>query len=199
MSRTREHVLRLGPEDAGRALEHADFERAVLAPGPRYELVAGRLAVTPAPNRSHADVQDGVLYQLEEYARQQRTILKRVTASARVLTRALGAPTDVQPDVAAYREWPPGSSWDDVSPVLVVEVVSASDPDKDLVRNREIYLRVASIQEYWIVDPRPEQGPSLLALVRGAEGWQERPVAPGATYVTDLLPGFVLDLGANEP
>ncbi len=195
MSWTREQVLRLGPDDAGRALEHADFERAEFAPGHRYELVAGRLVVTPAPNRSHADVQDRVLDQLKAYALQHRTVLKRVMTSARVFTRALGASTDVEPDIAAYREWPPGSSWEDVSPVLVVEVVSGSDPDKDLVRNRGIYLRVASIQEYWVVDPRPEAGPALLALARRGDAWVERPVPPGGTYRTDLLPGFTLELG----
>ena len=45
-------------------------------------------------------------------------------------------------------------SWEDVSPILVAEVLYASDPYKDLVRNVELYLRVPSIREYWILDGR---------------------------------------------
>ena len=36
---------------------------------------------------------------------------------------------------------------------LVMEVVSASDPDRDLVAKRRDYAEAAS-PEYWIVDPR---------------------------------------------
>lgn len=35
MSETRERVLRPGPDDAGRLLEHEDFERAAWTPGYR--------------------------------------------------------------------------------------------------------------------------------------------------------------------
>lgn len=198
MSRTREHVLHLTPADAGRALEHEDYERAEYAPGYLFELVAGRLAVTPAPNMPHTVVQAWILERLIDYARQRPDVLQAAVSVSRVLTRALGAMTDVQPDVAAYRAFPRTrtSTWHDVAPALVVEVISASDPDKDLVRNRDIYLRVPSIQEYWIVDPRPANGPSMTALARGPQGWEERLVAPGATYRTDLLPGLTLDLGA---
>lgn len=197
MSRTREHVLHLGPADAGREVDHGDFERAELAPGHRYELVAGKLSVTPAPNMPHWQVQTWFLERLNDYARSHPDVLALAATPSRVITRALGGVTDVEPDVAAYREFPRGSRsarWEDVSPLLVVEVVSDSDPRKDLVRNREIYWRVPSILEYWIVDPRPATAPSMLALVRGSQAWAERPVSSGGAYRTDLLPGLTLDL-----
>ena len=197
MSRTREHVLHLGPADAGREVDHGDFERADLAPGHRYEVVAGKLAVTPAPNMSHWQVQTWFLERLDRYAQERPDVLALAATASRVVTRALGAVSDVEPDVAAYRAFPRGSRsarWEDVTPFLVVEVISDSDPRKDLVRNRELYWRVPSIQEYWIVDPRPEPAPSMLALVRGAEGWGERAVSAGGTYRTDLMPGLALDL-----
>jgi Uma2 family endonuclease len=40
--------------------------------------------------------------------------------------------------------------------VLVGEVVWEDDPDKDLVRNVELYLQVPSIREYWVLDPLPD-------------------------------------------
>ncbi len=196
MSETREHVLHLGPDDAGRVLEHDEFERAEWAPGYRYELVAGRLAVTPAPNLRHAIVQSWLLKRLVLYAAERPHLLREILPVSRLITRDQGATTDVEPDLAAYRTFTSSRSatWRDNSPVLVVEVLSASDPEKDTERNPGIYWRVPSIKEYWIVDPRPIAGPSMTALVRGRDGWLERAVAPGGTYTTDLLPGLVLDL-----
>jgi Uma2 family endonuclease len=190
----------LGPDDAGVPLTDEEYEAADYAPGYRYELVTGRLYVSPAPNQPHCYLQDQLFLFLGEYARRRRDVLKRVTAHARVMTRALGATTDVQPDLCAYRDFPADAlhaHWRDTAPLLVVEVVSASDPGKDLVRNRGIYWAVPSILEYWIVDPRDDVAqPTLLALVRGPEGWLERPVPAGGVYRTDLLPGLEIDLAA---
>ena len=48
--------------------------------------------------------------------------------------------------------------WEDVSPILVGEILSG-DPEKDMVRNVELYLLVPTIKEYWLFDTRedPEQ------------------------------------------
>lgn len=196
---TRRH---LGPEDAGALLSNDEFERADWAPGYQYELVAGRLHVTPAPNAPHVFVQDKLLDHLKAYARVHPNILKWVAPVSRVLTDELGGPTNVEPDIAAYREIPPPekrmtSNWRELSPILVVEVVSESNPKKDLERNPDIYAVVPSIREYWIVDPRKDpMRPTLLALVRGPRGWTERAVGPGGVYRTDLLPGLEVDLAA---
>lgn len=198
MNRTQDGVLQLGPDDVGLTLEHDDYERANYAPGFRYELVAGRLAVTPMPNMPHYQVQQFLLRALLRYSSDHPEVVAEVGTSTRLITRALGAISDVEPDLAVYRDFPRGrgARWQDVSPFLVVEVISESDPRKDLVRNRDLYWRVPSIQEYWIVDPRPEPAPSLLALVRGPGGWVERAVLPGGSYRTDLLPGLAVDLRA---
>ncbi len=63
-----------------------------------------------------------------------------------------------------------------------------------------LYLRVPSIREYWILDPRTDADhPSLLVYRRRGARWQ-RPlaVAGGDTYTTRLLPDFslVLDVRA---
>ena len=62
------------------------------------------------------------------------------------------------------------------------------------LRNVELYLRVPSIREYWIFDPRQDPDrPTLRVYRRRGSRWQ-RPVdvAPGETYTTPLLPGFAL-------
>jgi Uma2 family endonuclease len=80
--------------------------------------------------------------------------------------------------------------------LLVAEILSADDPDKDLVRNVELYVQVPTIREYWIVDPREEfDRPRLLVYRRRGRQWQRLiTIEPGETYTTRLLPGFELVL-----
>src|SRR5262249_263951 len=106
--------------------------------------------------------------------------------------------TAPEPDVAAYCNFPldhPLDSvrWQDVSPLLVVEVLSLDDPDKDLVRNVDLYLQVPSIKEYWLFDKR--DNPERLRLeVRRRYGrrWRLLSFGAGDTYATKLLPDFTL-------
>jgi Uma2 family endonuclease len=83
--------------------------------------------------------------------------------------------------------------WQNVSPFLVGEVLSLDDPDKDLVRNVELYHQVPTIKEYWLLDTRdsPDQ-PTMRVYIRHGRGWRIREVAYGERYTTRLLPGFEL-------
>jgi Uma2 family endonuclease len=109
------------------------------------------------------------------------------------------ATTAPEPDVAAYRDFPTGRPitklrWQDVSPLVVIEILSQDTADKDLIRNINLYRQVPSIRESWIIDPRASADePTLTVHRRRGQGWQ-RPieVAAGETYTTRLLPGFVL-------
>ena len=87
-------------------------------------------------------------------------------------------------------EW----NWRDVSPLLVAEILSDDTANKDLVRNRDLYLQVPSIREYWIIDPRQGTRQTILLVYRRrGRGWARvRTVVPGGTYTTPLLPGFSL-------
>ena len=84
--------------------------------------------------------------------------------------------------------------WQDVSPVLVVEIISEDTANKDLIRNRGLYLQVSSIREYWILDPRQDPlHPTLMVYRRrGQRSARVRTVLSGETYTTPLLPGFSL-------
>ena len=76
---------------------------------------------------------------------------------------------------------------------LVAEVVSADDPDRDLVVKRADYAE-AGIPEYWIVDPRNE---TVTVLVLEGNGYVERGVfASGDTTTSPLLAGFAVDVTA---
>ena len=78
---------------------------------------------------------------------------------------------------------------------LAVEIVSPSDPNRDLVEKRTEYA-AAGVAEYWVVDPRPRRrsaptGRSVTVLTPGEDGaYTGEPVDEGGTAQSRLLPGF---------
>ncbi len=194
-------LLVLGPTDHGRPISREEFETARSREGYCYELIDGRVYVSPVPNLPHDFLVEWLYGLLYDYSRGRPDVINYLSAKARVYAPEREEATSPEPDLAAYRDFPRGTpigerSWEDVSPILVGEVVSEDNAEKDLERNVELYLQVPSIREYWILDPRenPDR-PTLRVYRRRGERWQ-RPidVAPGETYSTRLLPGFVLRL-----
>ena len=53
MIRKWEPTIMIGPEDQGREISLEDFEIAVGTEGYRYELIDGRIEVSPAPESAH--------------------------------------------------------------------------------------------------------------------------------------------------
>ena len=191
-------ALRLSPADHGRPLTYEEFEAAESAPGYKYELIGGRLAVSPLPDMPANSVEDWLLEKLKAYTRSHPTALNFVTNKARVFVPGEEEETAPEPDLAGYRNYPLDRrfelSWRDVSPVLVVEVLS-EDADKVLVRNVGLYLKVPSVKEYWVLDPRanPEE-PTLKRHRRHGGRWQVKDFAFSALFTTRLLPGFELTI-----
>jgi Uma2 family endonuclease len=192
-------ALVLGPDDHGRPLTLEEFESARWQDGYQYELIDGKLYVSPVPDLPHDQLLKWVYRLLDDYSEEQDEVINYVSSHARVFLPDRPEATQPQPDVAAYRDFPQDRpirdvQWQDVSPVLVVEVVSEDDPEKDLERNVELYEQVPSIREYWILEPGDDPDrPSLTVYRRRGRRWQ-RPieVAAGETYTTRLLPGFEL-------
>jgi Uma2 family endonuclease len=193
--------LYLTPKDQGRPLTLEEFEHAASQEGYHYELINGRLEVSPLPDYSHDALASIVRRLLERYAEQHPEGLRCVMGPARVFVPGHHAVTAPEPDVAAYRDFPTGQPysrirWQDISPSLVVEILSEKNADKDLIRNLQLYLEVPTIREYWIIDPRQDADrPSLTVYRRRGARWQ-RPlhVPPRSSYTTRLLPGFTLTL-----
>ena len=159
-------LKKLGPTDHGRPMTLEEFMAARSVEGYHYELIDGKLYVSPLPNLPENRVEDWVFDQLKLYVRDQSDVINFVTNKARVFVPRRRRLTNPEPDVAAYRNFPlhlPFRSvrWQDVSPILVVEVLSLDDPDKDLVRNVELYLQVPSIKEYWLFDTRRSRTAAL--------------------------------------
>jgi Uma2 family endonuclease len=176
-----------------------EFSSADAAEGYQYELIDGKLYVSPLLDLPQGLVEYWILSSLMRYSWTHADVCNRVLPKARVFIPGRRKVTNPEPDVTAYRNFPldvpfDEMRWQDVSPILVVEVLSADDPDKDLVRNVDLYLQVPSIREYWILDSLREgaERPHLLVHRRWGKRWRELHFAPGETYTTRLLPGLEL-------
>ena len=193
-------VLKIGPGDHGRPMGLEEFTAGDYEEGYQYELIDGRLYVSPQPDAPQGMVERWIALKLQYYSDAHPEVINFVYGKARVFVPRRPGLTTPEPDVAAYRDFPVDLDfreirWQDVSPVLVVEVLSLDDPDKDLVRNVDLYHRVPSIKEYWLLDTRDDPNrPSMTAYRRYGKRWRPVELAYGDTYTTRLLPGFRLVL-----
>jgi Uma2 family endonuclease len=197
-------MLKLGPADHGRVMTYDEFMAGDYQEGYKYELIDGRLYVSPQANLPENRVETWLLLKLALYAISHPEVINYVTPKGRVFVPNRPAETTPEPDLTAYRDFPldrpiPEVRWEDVSPVLVVEVLSAEDPDKDLQRNVDLYFQVPSIKEYWVLDARDDpEHPMLRVHRRHGKKWRIRDLAGGDTYTTNLLPGLELVLDVRR-
>jgi Uma2 family endonuclease len=194
-------AAKLGPLDHGLPMTFEEYMAGDYQEGYRYELIDGRLYVSPLPNFPEDWVNTWLRTSLQVYAQANPRVINYVCGPGRVFVPDRPGTTTPEPDVLAYKNFRRPRRirdirWQDVSPILVGEVLSANDPGKDLVRNVALYLQVPSIKEYWILDAREDADyPSMLVYRRRGRRWQEPiEVGPGETYTTPLLPGFALAL-----
>ena len=119
--------------------------------GQRYEILAGELAVTPAPGRRHQEIVGELFSVLHGHVK------------ARGLGQVFVSPFDVilddtsvvQPDivyVAVDRLAIVSERGVEGAPSLAVEVVSPSTRQRDREAKRELYAR-HGVPHFWIVDP----------------------------------------------
>lgn len=202
-SRAARKRRRIGPKDAGRLMTHEEYEKSIEDPGYVYEIIDGVLNVSPSPKPDH-EVWKGTIFDLlRDYAASHPGHIDFVATDAEVVIPGRPGPTRPRPDLAAYKDFPRQAvlkrqvMWDDLCPVLVVEIISPRRAEKDSNRNRQLYWMAGGIAEYWILDPRKDAfRPTLTALRResGQPDWREVEVAPGERYTTDLLPGLEFHL-----
>jgi len=195
--------LRIGPHDHGRELSYEQFLAGDYEEGYKYELIDGELYVSPQPNPPHDIVREYVHELLVLYKLQRRDVVKRLSSGSRVFVPRRRKTTCPEPDFAVYNDHPPRRKlrWDQISPFIVVEVVSESDAEKDYERNVELYREVLSILEYWVFDEcGDDDGPVLKVFRRdfGAQDWSIFDLGPNDTYQTALLPGFSLPITSPE-
>jgi len=176
----------------------ADYEE-----GYRYELIRGELYVSPQPNPDHDWIHEYLSELLTIYKLNHRKIVKRLSSHCRVFVPGEPKATCPEPDYALYNDSASArgqKSWQEFSPFVVIEIVSDSDPDKDYVRNVELYQKVPTIREYWLFDKAEEVDGPILRVYRrdsGGQPWEIEEYDATAIYSTPLLPGFKLPVSPD--
>lgn len=192
--------LKLTPKDHGREIDPDEYEMSTGDPDYHFELIDGRVYVSPVADLPHDDLEKWLFFKLHDYSRTHPEIINYLSTGSRVFIPARPKATCPEPDISAYQDYPHHlprrqRRWQDISPLIVVEVLSEDSPDKDLVRNVDLYLDVPTVKEYWVLDPRPDPDrPSLRVYRRRGKGWQKPIDVPyGGTYESPrVLPGFSL-------
>jgi len=191
-------LLKLGPRQHGQPLTFDEFRTADWREGYQYELIDGRLYVSPVPDPPENIVDQWILLKVARYAKKRPDIINFVTNKGRVIVPGRPGETVPEPDLLAFRNYPlhqPFKTirWQETRPILVGEVLCLSDPNKDLVRNVKLYWQVPSIKEYWLFDTRASADqPTLHVYRRSRFRWRMIEVSYGETYTTNLLPDFEL-------
>ena len=196
-------LTKLGPMDHGRPYSLEEFEEADYEGGFKYELIDGRLFVSPMPDLPENSLEEWLGLKLRFYSHKYPTRINYVSGKGRVFISGRRHTTCPEPDLSAYRDFPLDvpirlRRWQDLRPILVVEIMTG-DAWKDLGRNVELYLQVPSIREYWVLDGRenPDE-PALIQHRRHGKRWVVRTYPYGSTFTTRLLPGFRLVIDPRQ-
>jgi len=151
------------------------------------EFTDGRLEVLPMPTPKHQLISKFLLYLFEEYLRPNG---QAYYAPLRVRIRK---GKFREPDLIIFRrrDDPRIEKRYLLGADLVVEIVSADDPDRDLVEKRKDYAE-GKIPEYWIVNPLDE---TISVLTLGKKNYRRHGVFQrGQSATSVLLPGFTVNV-----
>lgn len=190
--------LKLGPLEHGRRLKRAEFEEAEYDPGFKYEIIDGRLYVSPVPSLPEHWLENWLSRAVERYADVHPDVINFVATKGRVFLPEAVRLTVPEPDLAAYSDFPEEAefdelNWENISPVLVAEVLVGGSIEKDLGRNPHLYLAVPSIKEYWVLDGSGvTREPSLIQRRRRGKRWAVTTHPYRSVFTSTLLPGFEL-------
>src|ERR1700722_16683694 len=98
--------MKLGAADHGRPVALNDFMAADYVEGYQYELIDGKLYVSPQPNLPEDRVDSWIHRKVERYAEANPQVLNYVSGRARVFVPDRPGVTNPEPDLAAYHEFP---------------------------------------------------------------------------------------------
>jgi len=160
----------------------AEMASALADDGNRYEVIGGKLLVTPAPSWMHQIAVLELVLLLAPYLREHR-IGHEIVAPTDIV---FDPRTAVEPDlfVVPLVNGATPLAWEEVGRLLlVVEVISPSSRRTDRIDKRELYAR-KGVPEYWIVDTdartvercRPNEAES--EMLSGTIAWHPEPAVP---------------------
>ncbi len=155
-----------------------------------YELLHGRIVMTPPAGYPHGEVASKLQGIVGPFVRSRR--LGKVFESSQGF--ALPSKDTVEPDTAfvSSERWAAGPPAVDgkflrVVPDLVVEILSTGNASYDRGEKKGIYEQ-NGVREYWIVDARARE--VLLFCLEGGAYGAELVFGEGERIVSRVLPGL---------
>ncbi|MBI3951889.1 MAG: Uma2 family endonuclease [Acidobacteria bacterium] len=159
-----------------------------------YELIDGRIIMTPPPGWPHGECESGIVIELGSFVKARN--LGRIFGSAQGFR--LTEEDTVAPDAAfvSNERWaaspaPVMGKHLHVIPNLVVEVLSPTTAKRDLEDKKQLYEQCGG-DEYWQLDPR-QRSVTVLALEAGRYVMADFAQGSGRVH-SRLLSGFSVDL-----
>lgn len=157
--------------------------------GQRYEVIGGRLYMTPAPRPEHQFVVARLLRAFSTLEHQGDCFV----LPAPVDVRMAGC-DPIQPDLVVLRRAQRsliGERFIQGSPALLIEVLSPSNQRHDRITKLRAYAR-AGVEHYWLANPA-DRTLEMLRL-RGENYEVVAALGPGDVAESPDWPGFRLEL-----
>jgi len=164
----------------------ADEYLALADDGYRYELIDGVICMSPSPSRPHQKIVTEIVRQIADHLMRHPTGEVVVEVDVR-----LGEDLVYRPDLVFLCAEKAARCREriNVVPDLIVEVVSPDSRRYDHETKKHDYERYG-VSEYWLID-RDQREFTFYRLQDG----RFVAVQPGpATYASEMIPGFELDL-----
>src|SRR5437667_9472182 len=96
--------LKIGAADHGRPMTLDEFRTGDYEEGYQYELIDGKLYVSPQPNPPQGLVEKWIYHKLDDYSRQQPGVVNFVYNKTSVFVPDRPGITNPEPDVSAYAD-----------------------------------------------------------------------------------------------
>jgi Uma2 family endonuclease len=165
----------------------------------RYELLNGRVVMTPPAGYPHGEIEGTVVAFLRQHVLARK--LGRVFASSQGFDLPSGDTVAGDASFVSNERWqaapePEPGKFLKVVPDLLVEILSASTASRDRGEKKGIYAR-NGVREYWLVDPRAREV-QVLGL-DGARYGSSASFASGGRVESRVLPGLEIEVDQLFP
>jgi Uma2 family endonuclease len=137
----------------------------------RYELVDGRIVMTPPAGWGHGEIEASVVRILGEFVTSHN--LGRMFGSSTGYDLPSGDTLEPDASFISSERWAKGphvgkAQFLKIVPTLVVEILSPATAQRDRVEKKKIY-EINGVDEYWLVDPDRREV-TVFQLVKGKYG-----------------------------
>lgn len=105
---------RFGPADHGTRLTLAEYEEAEYAPKFKYELIEGRLYVSPGPNFAESVLERWLAFKLNLFAMAHPEVINFVSTKGRIFLPHKLRPAVPEPDLAVYAGAPMDEPYESI-------------------------------------------------------------------------------------